>query len=226
MRIVLKPLGAFLVIVAFSTLIGLLFLQRKHQTGSPLTSDANAAQESAPKAASTQVNAENLLVNTGFESGYESVHGYDNKAVLQGMVPAPWRDDSSWAHVNAVYASDKAVSHGGSTALKIGLLSVQHRETDLDAVQMVQELQLTSGRHYTAGIWIRADRSVPVTLTVRQAAEPFTAYATNTVTISKTWQFVKTDATVTQEGSSFFMVSVATPATVWVDDATLTLSNP
>ena len=218
MRIILKPAGTLVVVIAFGTLIGLLAL-RDHRSGTGASTEllpaANASQ------AKTDTVSENLLQNAGFEGNFRPLTPSTDKAVLNGTTAMPWNDDSAWAHVNATYSPDHHTFHSGTCSQKIEVLSVKHSDSALDTVQFVQRLVLTRGTHYSAGIWVRADRQTTIYFMLRQAGPPFTTYGTQEVAVGTKWQQIKLDAEVTQEGDSFLMLNAGTPATLWVDDANL-----
>lgn len=224
MRIILKPLGAGLVVTAFLVVLGLLWRQSSHKDAVAQPVDAVAAP-TLTATGTGSAEAANRLSNPGFEEDYRQAHPYDNKAVLNGTTPEPWRDDSSWARVHVTYAPDKVRPHSGAHCLKVNVSSVEHIGTDLDTVQLIQELMLEPQK-YRVGVWVRADRPVPLTLMARQAAEPFAPYGTSTATVGKEWRHLTADADVTEDGKVFIMVNVAVAATVWIDDATLIPVQP
>jgi len=211
MRIILKPAGAATILVAFFILTVLLF--RHNSEGSvraAVTPEAGASSAAA---------GANVVQNPGFEDGYQPVQPYADKATLSGLTAGVWRDDSSWAHVTADYTQDHSVFHSGASSQRIEVHEVQPTGAIANVVQYVQELKLNKGVRYTASIWARADRPTQVELALRQAKEPFASYGNRIVTINSTWQQIRMEGTVSQDGATFLMVHLFQPTRVWLDDA-------
>lgn len=214
-RIILKPAGAMTILIAFATLIVLLL---RHGGNAP---KPVAFAAPTPTSIASPVS---ILQNSGFESDYRPVQPHGDKAVVSGDTAHPWRDDSDWAKVNVAYDQDKTVFHTGASSQKIEVRSVQAGPVGgvANVVQFVQPVDLAKGRRFSAAIWVRADRLVPVEIALRQAGEPFTNFGSRVVTVGTAWQQVDVEAVVPQSGSAFFLLHLSQPGTVWVDDATLT----
>lgn len=215
MRIILKPGGVFLIILALGILVAVASrenAQASHDPGLAQTA-ANSAAAAAP--------TKSTLTNGDFESGFQAVQTYDNKAKLTGDVAQGWKDDSSWATVEAVYGKEVGDTHGGSACQRIDVRDVKWNGNNPNAVQFVQAVDLPHDVKYEAGIWMRSASPTPVEFSLRQSGWPFTYYGASTVTVGTGWTHVRVAGTPSKSGSTYIMVKLWKPGTVWLDDASV-----
>lgn len=220
MRIILKPAGAALVLLAFGLLVFLLVSRHEGAAAPAVAANTLAGSPAAPQGPATPAPTADVQ-NPGFESSYLPIQPYDNKAVLSGEIASPWHDDSSWAHVTVTYAKDTNDPHSGGACQRIAVTDVQRAGNNPNAVQLVQPLALAQGTRYKAALWVRADKPASVEFSLREAAWPYTYYGSRTFTVSKGWQEITTEAPVSKKGDTFLMLKIWQPATIWVDDASI-----
>jgi hypothetical protein len=227
MRVIIKPAGIIIILLAF-TFLSFLTLMRNPsgQPNSASAAPANAVNPSAPKGAPNSLPPSAplaTLLNTGFESDYRATLPYDTKATMSGPTAAPWADDSSWARVNVTYAQDRQNPHSGQSSQRVEVKSVTRATgEDRDVVQFSQPVMLAAGKTYKGGFWLRSDREREVEIALRQAKWPFRYYGAKVVRIGTNWTQAEVQAPLPEKMETFLMVKVWEPGTVWLDDATLT----
>ena len=230
MRIVLKPAGAAALIMAFVSLAALIVWRSSQNKRADALAEAPAHTATGtpmpPYPSTIQApTSENELQNRRFEEGYGPVRWYDNKATLTGTIANHWYDDSSWAKVTVDYAWERREQHTGAVSQKITIHKMESTPTAPAAVQFVQPVRLTAGKKYTAGFWLRADRTTKIEVLLRQAPTPYTPYCSTLATIGTTWQHVLTSGTAGLDPNTYLMLRITTPGTVWIDDAALVLQS-
>jgi hypothetical protein len=216
MRIILKPAGLLIVGLAFLLLVSLVIYDRSLIARSYADS-TNPIRLSPPGHARSVDRITERLQNPGFEGTYLPLARYQGPAHLRGVIAAPWRDDSSWATVSALYAEDTGHPHGGSACQRIEVQSAR-----AGAVQLIQTLDLHVGRVYQASCWLRADRPTVVEVGVREQNQPFVYYGKTDQKIGTDWTQVNVTAQVQKAEPTLFVVRVMDPCSLLVDDASLT----
>jgi hypothetical protein len=217
MRVILKPAGLLLLGGAFTVLaVSVLILSRQMKANG----NAVLAAGASPMPAASATPGPDL-VNPGFEDGFTTVVPYDNKAKLSGDVAASWKDDSSWAYIDAAYAREDAGCHSGKACQRVELRSAERSGTTPSAVQFNQPLQLTLGRRYRGSFFLKADRPVEAEVSFRQVDWPYHYYGAKVVKVGTDWSEATAEARLTESAKVYLMVKVWTPATVWIDDASL-----
>ncbi|MBC8141240.1 MAG: hypothetical protein H7Y38_07340 [Armatimonadetes bacterium] len=211
MRIILKPAGIVLMLIAITIPVLLAVINRRTSGVTGTTQVASAMP--APHG--------ELAKNPGFEDGYTPVVPYSNVGKPVGQTAISWHDDSSWARVEVVYSQDTTRFHSGLSSQKIEVKKVVRGATDADAVQFVQNVNLTVGKTYQSAIWVCAEKPVEVEYALRQANGDYTYNGTKTVTADSEWQRISLECPIiSKDGDTYLFVRVKTPGTIWLDDAT------
>lgn len=160
----------------------------------------------------------NLLEDGGFEKGAVQLVGCER---VQGRLPPAWGDNSCWhARASVRYDVDSTTAHQ-SRSVRVNLLS--------GMFQLAQPLYLRQDWHLRAGVWLRSTEPMMVKLALRQSGPPYLDYGARYVRTSNRWVWVSVSAfshglTDVDALQAQFMLSSATPGTLWVDDASLTAS--
>ncbi len=215
MRVIVKPAGFIVLLVMLSALGILAFLRNQSPSGT--TRSANATP---PTATGAPAKSGNLLLNAGFEEESEMVPGsWENaKGSATGQIGKGWLENSLWGEIKLAYAMDRENPHGGSNAQRITVVSNGGGQ-----VQFVQERPAVVGKKYRATVWMRASRKdLPVGLLLRQAGDPYKAYASSDVTVGTGWQKITVTCVPTEVGNMYTMITFKqVGATLWIDDASL-----
>lgn len=159
--------------------------------------------------------AANLLRDGAFEGGSSQLSGCN---AVQGRLPVAWGDNSCWnTSSNIVYDVDGVVAHGGRS-VKVVLRS--------GLFQLVQPVTMQPDWRFTLGLWVRAASPMMVRLALRQSGPPYADYGSRYVRVTDQWTYVSVVAyshglSEPDARQALFMISSATPGTVWLDDATL-----
>ncbi len=221
MRIILKPVGTVCVLLAFVSLVWLAIF--KSGMGQPRKDQVAYESPKNRDAMALSTVPTDKILNGGFEDNYLPVQPYSTVGKSSGVIAASWLDDSSWAPVTVEYSRDEQDPHGGKSCQKIAVMEVaQGKEARL---QFVQELNLRIKTSYKASCWIRADRPTTVDFALRQKMFPYRYYGVCKVSVGRTWQPISVSGTPTVAGSSWVMVKVSKPVTLWVDDATIAVAS-
>lgn len=226
MRIILKPAGLAVLLVAFGGLATAVAYDRTLRPSQP---PADSGQErlrvsllsrfknpALPSAAMHPI-----LENAGFEGGFEAVGKREpGRGVATthrgGQVAYPWRDDSDWADVSVSYAKETAGQHGGTACQRVTVQAVR-----AGAVQMVQSVHPVKGQTYITSCWFKSDRPVSVMIGLRQSGQPFTYYGQTEAKIGTEWQQLSVPALVKRHEDALFVVQLKGPANLLMDDADL-----
>jgi hypothetical protein len=155
-----------------------------------------------------------LLKNPRFQPPYAVQPAPTGKGQVTGQIAAGWADNSDWADVTVNYSQSAEGAHGGCSAQKIEVKDVRG-----DHVQFVQEFPVQRGHVYALSVWLRGTPDSVVSLLLRQAPSPYTAYQEKAIILDDTWRQVKITALALDAGDAFFMVLISAAATVYVDDA-------
>jgi len=159
--------------------------------------------------------AEPLLKDPGFEGGTRQVSDCTR---VRGSLPLNWYDNSCWnAQTDVQYDTVAAPARTGralQVSLKRGLF------------QLVQSVYLPVDSTLRAGIWVRAATPMLVKVGLRQSGQPYLDYGVRVLRVSDQWTWV--DAGTATHGlwdtdgrQALFMISSASPGTLWLDDALL-----
>lgn len=214
MRVVIKPAGLILILCMLGVLGALAYLRNQAPSAKTVSADTTT-----PTAA-TPAPAENQLINPGFEGETEPVLGTwpNSKGTATGDFAKGWLENSLWGNIKLEYAIDKEKPHGGSNSQRIKIVA-----NDGGQVQFVQERPAIVGKTYEATVWVRAsEKNMPVSLTLRQAGEPYKEYKKVEATVGTDWQKISVVASPTEPGNMYTMVTFRNVgATLWVDDANL-----
>jgi hypothetical protein len=166
------------------------------------------AAESAPPGVS-------LLRDGGFEAGTNQLTACPK---VRGTLPVTWSDNSCWhPSVNVTYdvvASPSRDGHGVQVSLQSGLF------------QLVQAVQLQPDWQFTLGTWVRSAAPMLVKVALRQSGPPYLEYGARYIRTSDQWSFVSVSAfshglSEQDARQALFLISSATPGTLWLDDAVL-----
>ena len=155
------------------------------------------------------------LQDGGFEGGTRQVGDCTR---VQGSLPMAWQDNSCWnAQSRVSYEPVIGPSRSGR-AVKVEL-----RE---GVFQLVQPLNVKAEGHYRLGVWVRAQQPMVVTLWLRKAGAPYSDYGVRSVLIGDEWTKLEVSAFTNglwdqDSRQALFMVSSASPGTLWVDDASV-----
>ncbi len=158
------------------------------------------------------------LKDPGFErpapGGGGDVPG--GRAQISGTVADGWQDNTGWADVKIVYSLDRNDPHGGGSSQKI--------EIQRGFAQFVQPVLFRAGG-CRAGLWLRARPAQWVTLTLRLAGAPYTAYAARPLKVGARWTRASVEG-LTPAVAGGLYVNLSGPGSVWLDDASLTAAAP
>lgn len=137
---------------------------------------------------------------------------------VRGQLPSGWLDNSCWhASTQVSYGmSDQQARTGRS--LKVVLTQ--------GLFQLVQAVNLEADRRYELGVWLRSAEPMVVKLSLRQSGAPYQEYGARSIRTSAQWTYASVSGFsngLSQEDArqALFMISSATPGTVWLDDASL-----
>lgn len=162
-----------------------------------------------------------ILANPGFEGAYTNVTVRPNtsgtNATIDGEVANGWEENSSWAGVTAVYSREGAGARNGATAQKVELKSVTSGQ-----LQLLQQFKGNAGTRLTASVWVKGTAGARAVLTLRKGGPTYAGLADAFVNLSDQWQELKLSTFVTETDDYVFQVSLPKPATLWIDDASLT----
>ncbi len=158
------------------------------------------------------------LGNAGFEDGFVPIRpAAGRKAKLSGEIAAGWSDDSAWAEVELRYAADREVKRGGKASQRLQIRAIRSGQ-----VQFVQNLALRAGRRYSASLWVRGSTPAPLQLNIRQGPSPYRGYASTQAVVTPEWQHIGLSWTQPEDAAGMLMLVPTTPATLWIDDASVT----
>ncbi len=136
-------------------------------------------------------------------------------ATITGRIASGWSDNSFWQvpAPTIAYSEDTVNPHGGAASQKIVVSSVGG-----DRFQMVQQFAQQAGNIYTLSAWVRGTPGVQVSLSIQQAASPYTTYIQSSLALTNDWQRITAIGYITTTENVYLMLGASTPGTVWVDD--------
>jgi hypothetical protein len=154
------------------------------------------------------------LINPGFEGEYQAANPnhqtFPSGAVLSGEIAKGWTDNSSWANVEIRYSKDDTNPHGGKSCQKITVLR--------GFAQFGQSIQFPAGI-LDASIWIRAEKPIMVSLTLRLAPAPYTTYGSTVAMVGAKWRKMSVQGYVPQAVPGYLLINTAGEGTIWLDDS-------
>lgn len=155
------------------------------------------------------------LQDAGFEGGTRQVSGCTR---VTGSLPMAWQDNSCWQPQSRIAYEPSVTPSRSGRAVKVTLGD--------GLFQLTQPQTLKPDSHYRQGIWLRAQKPMVVKLSLRQASAPYMDYGARTVLIEDEWTQVQVSSFTnglwdTDSRQAMFIISSATPGTLWIDDASL-----
>ena len=162
-----------------------------------------------PSSASAQ-----SLINPGFEQMYLPIapngQPVPDSARITGSIAPGWSDNTDWAkNVILAYGSDTNRPHSGAACQRITVTQ--------GFAQITQGMQFAAGR-IQASVWVRAEPAQWVSLTVRLAGAPYTAYGARPIKAGPKWTQIRVECTVPATSGGLY-VNTSGIGTVWLDDA-------
>ena len=159
--------------------------------------------------------AEAALKDPGFEGGTRQV---DECPRVRGSLPLSWSDNSCWnSQADVQYEPVSSPSRAGK-ALKVTLKQ--------GLFQLTQSVFLPLDSNLRAGVWMRSATPMVVKVALRQSGQPYLDYGARTWRVTDAWTWV--EASTASHGlwdaegrQALFMISSASPGTVWLDEASL-----
>jgi len=155
----------------------------------------------------------NLLTNPGFEQ-------------WSGGLPVGWT--TYGAHTSLTQSS---VAHSGSSSVLIATTASGYAAAGLDDGTIPTVDSTVAGTTYTASCWVRASKTIPITVQLAERQHNFTLVspivtATLTVPTTTSWYQLSVSDTATGNGNMlpFYIFTTATSgggATYNVDDCSL-----
>jgi len=137
---------------------------------------------------------------------------------VRGSLPLNWHDNSCWhAPTEVQYERVSSPARSGKSlkvTLKRGLF------------QLAQPVDLPLDSNLRVGVWMRSAAPMVVKIALRQSGPPYLDYGARTWRVTDTWTRVETSAAShglweAESRHAVFMISSASPGTVWLDDAFL-----
>ncbi len=135
---------------------------------------------------------------------------------VRGTLPAAWADNSCWNRSSrVVYETVIGPSRSGR-ALQIRLQD--------GLFQLVQPIDLPVDAHLRSGAWVRSETPMVIKVSLRQAEAPYLDYGARSLRVTDEWTWLDVSAFSNglwqaSDRRALFMISSATPGTMWVDDA-------
>ena len=152
------------------------------------------------------VAGENIINNTGFESGFQE------NGVAEG-----WRNDSGWADVQVRFSKESKY--------------LPRARTPNRAAQRIDVTKFTSGRvefctpvttsrvrEHKISLWMASSEPIKVTVQIRRRDEPYNTYALETFLVNGKWQEYGFSAIVGKCINPQLMVQVEQTGTLWIDN--------
>ncbi len=155
------------------------------------------------------------LTDPGFEGAYIPYSG--NGGAVTGAIAPGWSDNSSWAHVAAVYSADTTAPHLGASAQRIDVSQIVS-----GVVQISQPVAVASGQFYQVRIWAKGAPGTKMFLRLQNANAPYDVLIENDVVVDSAWRLVTAQGYVTTSEPALLMVGVSSVGSVQIDDAMLT----
>ncbi len=160
--------------------------------------------------------AVNLLSDGGFEGPTIQPAACTR---VQGRLPMAWADNSCWNANTAVTYDQEALTGRQGKSVKVTLAR--------GLFQLAQSVQLPPDARFMVSVWVRASTPMMVKVALRQSGAPYIEYGSRLVRATDQWQKIAVSAfshglNEADARQALFMVSSATPGTMWMDDAVLT----
>jgi hypothetical protein len=163
-------------------------------------------------AAATPTNV--TLINPGFESPYLAFSG--NNGQISGNIANGWSDNSTWSDSTVQYAQEFNGPHSGASCQKMAVASVGSGEA-----QFLQGISVVAGSLYTASIWLRGSPGTQVVFRIQDASAPYESYLDTYAELTADWQQITIQGYIAVSTGAEFMIALGAPATVWMDDASM-----
>ena len=215
MKIVLKPGGVILILVA---VFGLSLLAVRSRKISTVPRTIVAQNIVVP----LKVVSQEFLPNGGFEGDYsicrkiDVAHGVD----ITGVIANSWADNSGWGRIGLRYEKDDVNPYSGRSAQKITVQSIGSAYT-----QLVQYVDVPQGTVVEGRIWARSDvplKASDAGIVLRKIDAPGTIYADTPMLLTTKWESFTLRGTVRDTGKAMFIVYVRRAGvSVWLDEASL-----
>lgn len=234
MRVVLKPGGVVLILIALSMLtyfavVGKAKPRQKATIVSParggfvfgsrvIVATPSSAPVESPVNSPTTVSATNLLRNGDFEGEFVPARPDMERplAHIGGDYASGWGDSSGWADLSVSYDRDENNPHSGKVCQKIVVPDIKKGQA-----QFIQYVAALPGKQVYGSLWIRAEKPTSVQLILRDSLEYKSNYGVKEATVSTEWQRLEVSGTVTNPNTVTLLLAVRQVGTVWVDDASM-----
>ena len=167
-----------------------------------------------------------MLSNRGFEGPYVPVALSNATGVIAGALPQGWTDNSRQASSRTVATYTNIVSGtvlGSALQVTTALLGTN---TTGARFEVSQRFTAAAGKSYSAGVWVRADATRTVTLSVKQAVAPFAVRAQTNAVVSTDWQRISVSPTSALAEELAMAVSLEGAGRLTIDEASLTAAGP
>lgn len=157
----------------------------------------------------------NLLRDGGFEGPAVAAAACPG---VRGQLTGGWSDNSCWNPSSKVsYELDEQQAKGGRS-LKVALSQ--------GLFQLTQPVSLQADWRYELGVWLRSETPMMVKLALRKSDPPYLEYGARYWRTTPQWTFLSVSAfshglSEVEARQALFMLSSATPGTVWLDSASL-----
>ncbi|RZL00362.1 MAG: hypothetical protein EOP36_15980 [Rubrivivax sp.] len=167
-------------------------------------------------AAEAAPSAPNLLRDGGFDGATAPAAACPG---VSGQLAAAWSDNTCWNQQSKVrYELDESQARSGRSqkvVLSQGLF------------QLTQQLALQADWRYGLGVWVRSETPMVVKLSLRKNTAPYLEYGSRNLRTSAQWTYLSVSAfsnglSDAEALQAVFIVSSATPGTLWMDSAVLT----
>jgi hypothetical protein len=227
MKVIIKPVGLVVLITAIVLLAVLAFRQTKSDESGPSPMPPSVAVASPPPMRVPSTDG-NLLAGGDFETGYVAVKPdpKTNVAKITGEIAGNgmWFDNSSWADLEAEYAQDNAIYHGGTSSQRVRLDKIR-----VGHIQLAQISVLPTDRDYEVSAWVRASKTSKVTLAMRVGEKSL--LTTQDLSAGPEWRKVtmktfRRRLAKGEDNNSWVMLFLREPGvTYWVDDVKVLAVN-
>lgn len=143
--------------------------------------------------------------------------------VIHGWLPNGWVDNSEWAPVTATYSQleDRPDEALGAVRIKLEKL-----DDGLLQITSYHELTFQKGKPYRVFGWLRSAQKLPVTVSIRQANDPYESYFQGEVGSDATWKPFEFSFTPEKDTKALVMLSLEHVGTLDVAGITVAAGGP
>ncbi|MBM3474149.1 MAG: hypothetical protein FJX75_12845 [Armatimonadetes bacterium] len=156
--------------------------------------------------------AQNVLANPGFEPPAEN-----------GLAQS-WANNT-WGDCETRFSLDETNPHGGKTSQRIECV-----RRSGGASQFLQPLSIQAGKLYRVKLWVRAEGNVPwVGACLRQRPEPYRHHVRGEIEPGRDWELLEFEGVPLddeEQAGLFIWFEADGSGTVWVDDASVEVTDP